>query len=78
MTFLASNSHDLQQVQKFACHSSVNMTRAYFSASYLGTDEMSKTIDKMLGPGRTNSAQALNGTRELGLDRIPIDRQRKV
>ena len=57
VTFLASNGHDLQQVQKFARHSSVNMTRAYFSASHLGMDEMARTIDKMLVPSCPSVSQ---------------------
>lgn len=57
VTFLASNGHDLQQVQKFARHSSVNMTRAYFSASHLGLDEMARTIDKMLLPTTPTGVQ---------------------
>lgn len=56
VTFLASNGHDLQQVQKFARHSSVNMTKAYFSASHLGMDEMARTVDKMLVPHRPNAS----------------------
>ncbi|MES2615579.1 MAG: site-specific integrase, partial [Bdellovibrionota bacterium] len=46
VTFLAVNGHDLQQVQKFARHSSVNMTRAYFEASYLGLESMAQTMQK--------------------------------
>ncbi|MES2615781.1 MAG: tyrosine-type recombinase/integrase [Bdellovibrionota bacterium] len=46
VTFLATNGHDLQQVQKFARHSSVNMTRAYFEASYLGLESMAQTMQK--------------------------------
>lgn len=50
VTFLATNGHDLQQVQKAARHTSVNMTRAYFSASQLGMENIAKTIEKILIP----------------------------
>ena len=46
VTFLAVNGHDLQQVQKFARHSSVNMTRAYFEASHLSLESMAQTMQK--------------------------------
>lgn len=51
VTFLAVNGHDLQQVQKFARHSSVNMTRAYFEASYLGLESMAQTMQKFSDQG---------------------------
>lgn len=47
LTFLASNGHDLQQVQKFARHSSINMTRSYFAASHLQLEQMTKTMEKL-------------------------------
>ncbi len=47
VTFLASNGHDLQQVQKFARHSSINMTRSYFAASHLQLEQMTKTMEKL-------------------------------
>ena len=51
VTFLAVNGHDLQQVQKFARHSSVNMTRAYFESSYLGLESMAQTMQKFSAQG---------------------------
>ncbi len=50
VTFLASNGHDLQHVQKFARHTSVNMTRAYFSASHLNMEGMAMTMEKLFIP----------------------------
>lgn len=50
VTFLATNGHNLQQVQKAARHSSVKMTTAYFSASQLGLDEIANTMEKFLVP----------------------------
>ena len=51
VTFLAVNGHDLQQVQKFARHSSVNMTRAYFEASHLSLESMAQTMQKFSSQG---------------------------
>jgi len=50
VTYLATHGHDLQQVQKAARHSSVNMTRAYFSASQLGMENIAKTMESILIP----------------------------
>ena len=50
VTFLATNGHNLQQVQKAARHSSVKMTTAYFSASQLGMEEIANTMEKFLVP----------------------------
>lgn len=52
LTYLAAQDWSMQQLQKFARHRSLNMTRAYIAVSHIHTEGMTRTMETLTSRAR--------------------------